>query len=552
MCDQHILADFTAFEVGVDVIGNDESEEKFGGYGIAIRTFWLTAVNLRISRIWRGEDVLVEETDQFHIIMSGDATSEDGISVIGDANRTNQFELSLNANDQTEQWTGVADGDQEEATPESKLNKHIYERLDEKPPTATLLRVEPDDDWEYRTEGGWFLECSTSKELLDQLVNDVLSGNTNKITIGIKWVGGLVSHEYAPARMPQTWGMLRDEDGRNPVPLMGHLTLLRWELEPSHAGEFNLHDDEALESRRKSLVQAYMGDHDGVEHAYEYGQLGYLFEEVTQAAKVYASKQNMTPHDFEYGVGRDAIELVREVRTWVKGYTDTGLADEKEPTKEKFKKEREVWRHELNPQHIVNSGRAPEIDRAGIEEAVSTYLAGHWRCSAMDHLLLDILVGMEFYAYSDEMVNEVVPPGFPPRSPLKQKHPILDYLQGSFLYLVIIAVPVSALMFASSENWIGEGWAVGISGVLSVVVLVMWGIFTVCLPSLWRKHNKARKQTLELMGSMRTVYQELKGGGPFSSRHFRKSLEAVEENGAVWPAPVFALLDDIDQRNGRF
>jgi hypothetical protein len=46
-------------------------------------------------------------------------------------------------------------------------------------------------------------------------------------------------------------------------------------------------------------------------------------------------------------------------------------------------------------------------------------------------------------------------------------------------------------------------------------------------------------------------YSALNSEGPVSAHHVRELLVHSAEKGAVWPAPVYALLDDVINRGGR-
>ncbi len=530
-------------------MSDDHKQENFSGFGLAIRTFWLTAEAFEATRCWSSEE---EKTRLFLI---GSAYSEDKVSIIDSDAPTQNFSITINDEDAAKRWDllkemGVFSDPPKDPTPEQKLNNRIGELLNENPPTATLLKTE--SDWEIGTKEGWFIECSLSKETFNQLANDLFAKNITQIKFGIEWVGGVVRDEHAPPSYPTVWGLFSINEGRSPEPLRGHVKSISWSLSASQEVQGKSDDDQAIEAERKKMVLSAMNDEDGKENHYAYGQLGYLFEEATKAAKEVATSKNLSPDDFRWGIGGAAIELVSNIKYALLEVDDIDLSVDKEPTESERKKERIVWQHERMPQRLVNENRTPKFDRSAIEGVVSSYLDMPWRCSAIDKQLTDILVGMEAYQYADEIINEYVVPGLPARSPLKWKHPFLEYIQGSLIYLLILSVPIAALIYAKSQDWISGGWQIGVGAVLSAIIFILLIIMTVSLPSLWKKHNRARKHTVELMANMFGVYQKLEGNGPFSSRHIRKSMEADELKEAVWPAPLFALLDDIDQRNGRF
>ena len=104
--------------------------------------------------------------------------------------------------------------------------------LDENPPTATLFWYEA--DWEVGIKEGWVIECTIPTEVRDQLVQDLLTGRANEISVGIKWKGGLVYDKHAPPSVPTTWGLFRTEADSSPEPLQGQVESLTWELKLPH------------------------------------------------------------------------------------------------------------------------------------------------------------------------------------------------------------------------------------------------------------------------------------------------------------------------------
>lgn len=213
-----------------------ESTEPFGGFELAIRTFWLKVTELRIARKWQRKDV-EDGAAKFDVGIGGKARSEDMVVIIGGTQSTSDFHFHLNADDPTESWTWTKEMDidfdaQNESTPERKLKKRIYGELDKAPPTATLFWS--DADWEIGIEEGWCVECTIPSEVRDQLVQDILAGKTNEVSIGIKWVGGLVRDKHVPPSVTTAWGLFRIEADRSPEPLHGQVESLTWELGLPH------------------------------------------------------------------------------------------------------------------------------------------------------------------------------------------------------------------------------------------------------------------------------------------------------------------------------
>ncbi len=62
----------------------------------------------------------------------------------------------------------------------------------------------------------------------------------------------------------------------------------------------------------------------------------------------------------------------------------------------------------------------------------------------------------------------------------------------------------------------------------------------------------ARRRVRKLLVTMSTLYNELKSDGPISAQYARERAGDAAKQGVVQPAPLFALLDDIISRSGRF
>lgn len=54
------------------------------------------------------------------------------------------------------------------------------------------------------------------------------------------------------------------------------------------------------------------------------------------------------------------------------------------------------------------------------------------------------------------------------------------------------------------------------------------------------------------MDAMLGLYAEMNSDGPISAKHIRETAQKAADKGVVWPGPLFALLDDVVARTGRF
>jgi hypothetical protein len=130
-------------------------------------------------------------------------------------------------------------------------------------------------------------------------------------------------------------------------------------------------------------------------------------------------------------------------------------------------------------------------------------------------LLADLLIAIELFAYSDEMMNEPTFPFIPRRSPLKQFHPLVPFFLNVNLWLYLIA---GGIIFGLNRiGVLGDGWAR--TGYLICVFMFVITLIlaTVSLPFAWRTHAKGVKQVRGLIGEMNDCYLELRSDGPVSA-----------------------------------
>ena len=264
---------------------------------------------------------------------------------------------------------------------------------------------------------------------------------------------------------------------------------------------------------------------------------GHLLQEMAEAASKYAVANNVDPDDFENDVLGGALAVTQQLRSaLVKDWNDKTL---------------DFWDSHSSPLDKIKADKAPYIDRSSLESVVGDYLALPFRSQAMDRLLVKVLVAVELYAFGDEMMNEKTF-GFPARSPLKQRHVVPAYLSGLLINAVFFGGIAALALWAASKGWIGETSAGWTSGTCVALFLLFGVISTFALPFSWYAQAKARRNVRKLLLAMVTIYNELRSDGPISAQHIRERVSSAAEEGVVWPAPLFAVLDDIIARTGRF
>ncbi len=172
------------------------------------------------------------------------------------------------------------------------------------------------------------------------------------------------------------------------------------------------------------------------------------------------------------------------------------------------------WRHKRIP-IVGKKFGAPYVSIIEIENAAATYLELPYRVVAIDRILVDTLIASELAAYLDT-----------PQS----KTP--SFGKALLWHLGILAL---VYWIADGEPW---GWIV-------MALLAAW----FCITSIYV--GKRNKKIKALKMSMNDTYLAM-AGQPSSIKRVSKLVDAAAEIGAVWPAPLFVLLEDIAKRRTSF
>jgi hypothetical protein len=217
----------------------------------------------------------------------------------------------------------------------------------------------------------------------------------------------------------------------------------------------------------------------------------------------------------------------------------------------KHEPEWDFWKHDDQPGARIKARKFPYMDRFNIEDTATNYLELPYRAPLLERTLVDVLIALELYAYSKEMLEKPIP-GFSllTRSPLMQKHALRRYISGQFWGAVIL-LGLAYVVALYAPRFVGETAAMWIAGILVVLWLIDLDFSTVMLPFAWRDQHKARKHTLDLMIEMAHTYGELNGDGQVSKRRLREVTARAADRGVVWPKPLFLLLDDNIARSGK-
>lgn len=201
------------------------------------------------------------------------------------------------------------------------------------------------------------------------------------------------------------------------------------------------------------------------------------------------------------------------------------------PDDEKLKLK--LWSHRSRPLDDVKHNKMPYFDRQVIEAAVGEYLELPYRSIQIDHLFVDVLVAMELYAFAEKTIDGGRDAIF---FPLTSKHPLLIY--GTVMMCLGGLVLTIPTVHALNDRWVQFG---------TILAFAAFALVSLSFVDLWRK----RKAAHAIARAMLYSYAELNSDGPISARRLLERLSSASEKGVMWPAPLYALMDDVIARTGR-
>jgi hypothetical protein len=276
---------------------------------------------------------------------------------------------------------------------------------------------------------------------------------------------------------------------------------------------------------------------DDLKYKSNYSLVRRMLTEITNSAVNYAAKHNLSEEQFQYDLLPEARNIVREIQ-----YAFDADPWGTDPKNWNF------WEHQRFIIERIRKKDVPSFRRSEIEGAATNYLNSRLRAPSIDRTLIDGLVAMEVFAFGDEMLN----PHPMVTSPLKRPHALWTYLLGQAGNLLLFGVIIAIVAWLGSQNILGAtatGWSIGI---LVGLFLLLFLIATVSLPWVWFTQGKEKKRIRKLLLEMVTVYNELGSDGAISAHHIRHRAQETASQGTVWPATLFAMLDDVIKRTGRF
>lgn len=286
---------------------------------------------------------------------------------------------------------------------------------------------------------------------------------------------------------------------------------------------------------RRELIErlrnCYFSDYDGTLH---FGETD--FGRMASSALMDAWNAAPTPDREQYTEGMmecfaDYIVAMRNYRT----------GTEASPNR---------WAIQDQPIHKVRIRQTPLSDRSSLELLAGRYLALPFRSGAFERSLVEKLIETEFYSYADEVMNAPHIPGINEPPILRQKGPILTWAMARGINLLVL-LGVAAIAWVLSVLGVHEAIVIGLYAILFIVFLADMVWATINLPGYWLRTRAAKKRAISLIDAMAGVYAAMSSDGPISAAHIRERATQAANLGVVWPAPLFALLGDVERRSGR-
>jgi len=197
------------------------------------------------------------------------------------------------------------------------------------------------------------------------------------------------------------------------------------------------------------------------------------------------------------------------------------------------------------PLAAARRGDLPDYYRADAEGVVSGYLTGSLRNPIVDRYLVRFLLEQEFFAYA---LTELAPQYTWRVQILKRIRPINTLLLHFGANVVFFAFVAAVLWVLVKFTPLPELWAVIISSLLAIWIVIGTVFQILTLPFVWTRNKEARSAVEKVLLAQTDAYLSLQADGPISVSRVRLMVDRAADAGTVWPQTLFALLDDIASR----
>jgi hypothetical protein len=222
------------------------------------------------------------------------------------------------------------------------------------------------------------------------------------------------------------------------------------------------------------------------------------FQRIASEASEVARREKLDPDQFEWGLH----QLYDAYGSFLYGVNPN----------DHERKEQHAWYNHFRDARLGKKFGEPPLAQEMISGAAYTYLKGPLRVPTFDRSLIDAFIAQETFAYIDRHAG---------RSAMMTQF-------GCFSSALVVALIWD--FFFGSPDWKGFKWAIG--GMVAVM-LVVWA---------WPKRGP-----FVLYRAMRDTYQLL-SGSVVSVPELRRRVEEARVKGVVWPAELYAVLDDVEAR----
>lgn len=225
----------------------------------------------------------------------------------------------------------------------------------------------------------------------------------------------------------------------------------------------------------------------------------HAFQLIASEAVQLGEQQKLEPQAFRWGLG----QVFNAYGTFLSAMNPTVHE----------RKDQLHWYNRFASVRLGKKLGEPPMFAELISDAAHRYLKGPMRVPAFDRALLDAFIAQETFAFIDRSVG-----------------------RGAFLFqfgcfgVMMVGSIVGAVLFDEAVNWARYGQVIG--GAL-LLFLVIWA---------WPKRGP-----YALFREMRDAYQLLTGS-VVSVPELRRRVERARDKGVVWPAELYAVLDDVETR----
>jgi len=224
------------------------------------------------------------------------------------------------------------------------------------------------------------------------------------------------------------------------------------------------------------------------------------FQQIASEAAQVGRDRQLSPDDFEWGIHH----LFEAYGSFLYAMNPMKLDMEDRDLR--------AWHNHYRDARLGKKHGEPSISSDVLSGAAYEYLKGPLRVPTFDRALIDALIAQETFAYIDSRAGSGA-----------------VFTQAGCFVVWLVLWGLGEAFFGHS-NWTGIGRGVA---VIVAIALVIWA---------W-----PWKGSHALHRAMKDTYQLLTGS-VISVAELRRRVEQARDKGVVWPAELYAVLDDVEAR----